>query len=150
MLNTFMPWDDFTWSARCLHDDQLEQQRNETLQIMHALLYGGSGSDEDPGVLMWQGHERALLAYQQAVCHEWSSVRGYPDDCWDKTRLIFLDVCVDPMATPLIPPVWMGNLDLHISHQSALLRINETHYRRHFPGIKTDHWFVWPVTKENN
>jgi hypothetical protein len=142
-----MPWDDFTWSARVLDDKRLGKQRVETLQIMQALAYGGSGWDNHPAVLMWEGYERALLAYQQAVCHEWSSVRGFQDTCWEKTRLIFLDVIVEPMATPLIPPPWMGNIELHISHQSNLLRKNEEYYRRHFPGITTDVPYVWPVTR---
>jgi hypothetical protein len=113
---------------------------------MHALLIGGGGGWENhPAKRMWEGYERALLAYQQAICHEWSSVRGFKDTCWDKTRLMFLDVVVDPMATPLIIPPWMGNVDFHISHQSNLLRKNERHYRKYFPGIRTDLPYIWPV-----
>lgn len=128
-----------------MDDEILSEQRLNILNTMQALLHGGSGWDDHPTVLMWEGHERALLAYQQAVCYEWSSVRGHEDNIWDSTRLMFLDIVVDPMATPLIPPSWMGDVDLHISHQSNLLRLNETYYRRHFPGIKKDHPYIWPV-----
>lgn len=141
-----MPFDDFAWSARCLDDITLGEQREHTLQIMNHLLYdGGGGFADHPAVKMWEGHERALLAYQQAVCQEWSSVRGFQDDFWDRTRLMFLDIVVDPMATPLIPPAWMGNVDFHISHQSDLLRKDEEYYRKYFPGIKTDHPLIWTV-----
>lgn len=140
-----MPFDDFTWSARCLSNETLEQQRADNLLIMSYLLDGKDRGEDLPVVNMWEGYERALLAYQQAVCREWSSVRGYPDQIWDQTRLMFLDVIIDPMATPLVPPAWMGDVDLHISHQSYLLRTNEEHYRKHFPGIKTDHPLIWPV-----
>jgi len=143
-MQTFMPWPEFDWSARCLNDRELGALRVDILKVMEALLHGGTGWDEHPAVLMWDGHERALLAYQQAVCCEWSSVRGYEDEYWDKTRLMFLDIVIDPMATPLIPPIWVGNEDFHISQQSALLRIDEDHYRRYFPGIKTDHPYIWP------
>ena len=144
-MQTLMPFDDFTWSVRCLDDDILSIQREDTLQIMHHLLIDGGGAIADnPAVRMWEGYERALLAYQQATCHEWSSVRGFEDRIWESTRFMFLDVVVDPMATPLIPPPWMGDVDFHISHQSRLLRINQEYYRKHFPGIRDDHEIVWP------
>lgn len=144
-----MPFDDFTWSARCLDNKRLGKQRVETLQIMHHLLIGGGGSWQNhPAVKMWEGYERALLAYQQAICHEWATVRGFQDSCWEKTSAIFLDVVINPMDTPLIPPPWMGWVDFHISHQSNLLRKDENHYRKYFPGIRSDHDYIWPVPKE--
>lgn len=141
-----MPFDDFVWSARALDDVRLGTQREDNIKIMNYLLIGGGGRwYNHPAVRMWEGYERALLAYQQAVCNEWSSVRGFQDDFWDRTRLMFLDVVIDPMAAPLVPPPWMGNVDFHISHQSNLLRQNEEHYRKWFPGIRTDHPYIWPV-----
>lgn len=140
----FMPFDDFTWSARCLDNPDLSVLRLDILRAMQSLSYGDTEWDNHPGVLMWKGHERALLAYQQAVCYEWTTERGQEDIYWDLTRSIFLYVTPDPMSMPLIPPCWMGNFDLHISHQSNLLRINEAHYRKHFPGIRTDHPYIWP------
>lgn len=150
MVNTFLPWPEFDWSARCLDNKRLGKQRVEVLQIMDALLHGGGGYYHHPATLMWAGYERALLAYQQAICYEWSSVRGFTDTCWDKTRLMFLDVIVDPMATPLILPAFIGDVDFHISHQSNLLRKDEAHYRKFFPGIRTDHEYIWPVRKNKD
>lgn len=144
MMQTYLPFTDFTWSARCLDTETLDQQRVDTYQIMRALL-GGQGDVNHPAALMWQGHERALLAYQQAFCHEWTTVRGNEDATWDKTRAVFLEHIPNPMAKPLIPPSWLGNVDFHISHQSNLLRKDETHYRPWFPGIRNDHIYVWPV-----
>lgn len=147
-MQTFLPWPEFEWSARTLDNKRLGKQRVETLQIMHHLLLGGGGSWQNhPAVKMWEGYERALLAYQQAICNEWSSVRGFADTCWDKTRLMFLDVVVDPMATPLIAPPWIGDVDFHISHQSNLLRKDPEHYRKFFPGIRDDHPYIWPSHK---
>ena len=148
-MQTFLPWPDFAWSAECLDDETLSEQRADVLQIMHHLLIdGGVVVSKDPAVQMWEGYERALLAYQQALCHEWSSVRGHEDEVWDNTRLMFLDIVIDPMATPLIPPPWLGDMDFHISHQSNLLRKNEEYYRPKFPGIRNDHPYIWPVKKE--
>ena len=142
-MQTFLPWPEFHWSAHTLDNKRLGKQRVETLQIMTALLHG-TGFVHHPAVKMWKGYERALLAYQQAICREWSSVRGFDDSCWDKTRLMFLDAVKDPMATPLILPAFIGNVDFHISHQSNLLRKDEQHYRKFFPGIRDDHDYIWP------
>ena len=152
-MYTFLPWPEFDWSARCLDNDTLSEQREDTLQIMHHLLIDGGGAvSGNPTVKMWEGYERALLAYQQAMCNEWSSVRGFEDRIWDSTRLMFLDVVVDPMATPLITPPWIGDVDFHIPHQSNLLRKDPEHYRKFFPGIRDDHPYIWPShkNKENN
>lgn len=144
-MQTFLPFSDFTWSARCLDQKRLGKQRVEAYQIMRALLTG-QGWVNHPATLMWEGHERALLSYQQAMCNEWVNERGFKDSCWDKTRTLFLDHIPNPMSKPLIPPVWLGNPDFHISHQSNLLRKDEEHYRPWFPGIRNDHIYVWPVS----
>lgn len=136
-----MPFDDFTWSARSLDRHTLGKQRADTLQVMYNLIHGDL---ERPVVQMWEGHERALLAYQQAVCYEWTAVHGFSDSYWDKTRIMFLDVVVDPMSVPLIPPSWMGNVNFHAANQSKLLRINPKHYSKQFPGMPNDIPFVWP------
>ena len=147
-MQLFLPWPDFAWSAECLDDETLREQRIVVQQIMHHLLIDGGGEvSEEPSLTVWEGYERALLAYQQALCHEWSSVRGHEDEIWDFTRSMFLDIVVDPMATPLIPPPWIGNVDFHISHQSALLRRNEAYYRPQFPGIRNDHAYVWMTVR---
>lgn len=149
-----MPFDDFTWSARTLSDDDIAQQMLDTQTIMYHLVYATYGWDNDhPAVSMWEGHERALLAYQQAMCSEWSLGRGHKDTagCWDTTRAMFLDVILDPMAAPLIPPAWMGNVDFHLSHQAYLLRKDNEFYRKKFPGNRTERELIWPVhpIKEN-
>lgn len=143
-IQTFLPFTDFHWSARCLDNETLDQQRVDTYQIMRALLRG-QGDVNDPAALMWHGHERALLAYQQAICNEWSTVRGNKDATWDKTRVLFLEHIPNPMTKPLVLPRWVGNVDFHISHQSNLLRKDEDHYRPWFPGIRNDHIYIWPV-----
>lgn len=148
-MQTFMPYDDFSWSARVLDDKRLGKQRVETMQIMQTIYLGAGGLARlnHPGVQMWVGYERALLAYQQAVCYEWTSVRGFNDTCWDKTRLVFLDANPDPMSIPLIPPPWMGNDEFHIMYQSKLMRKDKEHYSKWFPGMPDDIPFVWPNGK---
>lgn len=148
-MQTYLPFADFLWSARCLDDRTLSNQRIQNHDIMRALLTGEDHL-EDPAVLMWWGHEKALLAYHQAVCNEWVNNRGRVDAWWDATRLLFLEYNKEPTKLPMILPIWLGNPDFHISHQSDLLRRDEEHYRPWFPGIRTDHIPMWPVTKEIN
>lgn len=151
-MQTFMPFPSFEWSARCLDQKRLGKQRVENLQIMNVLLLNESGGwSNHPAVNMWRGYERALLAYQQAICSEWSFVRGFQDACWDKTRIVFLDtIGIEKLARiPLILPAWIGDVNFHISHQSNLLRKDEEHYRPWFPGIRNDHEYVWPKGKDN-
>lgn len=143
-LMTFLPFPEFHWSASVLDNKTLGAQRVETLQIMTILLLD-EGWVDNPAVKMWRGHERMLLAYQQAICNEWVNVRGFKDTFWDQTRILFLDMVKNPMAIPMIPPKWIGNVDFHISHQSNLLRKDEAHYRPQFPGIRNDHPYIWPV-----
>lgn len=148
-MQTYMPYDDFTFSARCLDQRRLGKQRVETMQIMQALYLGTGGPARvnHPATQMWRGYERALLAYQQAVCFEWTSERGFGDTCWDKTRLIFLDHNPNPMSIPLILPPWMGNVDFHIMYQSKLMRKNKPHYQKWFPDMPDDIPFIWPNGK---
>lgn len=143
-MQTYLPFVDFSWSARCLDDVTLSNQIQDTYLIMRALLTG-QGEVNHPVALMWHRHERALLAYQQVMCREISVVRGVEASMWDDTRLLFLDHIPNPTDLPLFPPAWLGNVDFHISHQSALLRKDEQHYRSWFPGIKTDHITIYPV-----
>lgn len=143
-LLTLLPFADFAWSARCFDDSTLAQQRQVVYEVMRALLTG-EGWVDHPVMLMWYDYENILLAYQQALCHEASTVRGQRDDWWDMTRLLFLEYFPDPTSKTFIVPVWMGDPDFHISHQSKLLTQNEAHYRPWFPGIRNDHIIKWPV-----
>lgn len=142
-IHIFVPFPDFVWSARCLDDIRLDTMRHDVYEIMRALLTN-EGLVDSPYASMWRGHERALLAYQQAICNEWINERGNEDTYWDKTRLLFLEHIPYPLSKPLILPYWLGNTDFHISHQSNLLRMDESHYCSWFPGIKNNHEYVWP------
>jgi hypothetical protein len=43
-------------------------------------------------------------------------------------------------------PPWLGDADLHRSHQSALVRKDPAHYRPFFPGVPDDMPYVWPAS----
>lgn len=47
-----------------------------------------------------------------------------------------------------IAPPWLGDAELHRSHQSALVRKDPTYYRQFFPDVPDDLPYVWPVTSK--
>lgn len=141
-MQTFLPYPEFRKSASALDRARLGKQRVETLQIMKTLVQGG-GWKNHPAVLMWRGHETALMYYQEAICAEWTS-RGYRDTCLEKTQEIYAEL--KGGGGPV--PSWLGNYHFHRSHQSNLLRKDSEHYGPMFPGVPDDLEYVWPVRNE--
>ena len=141
-MQTFLPYPDFAESARVLDRQRLGKQRVENLQIMKALTTG-EGWINHPATKMWRGHEDWLLVYQQAVCSEWTEVRGYKDTCWEKTRILFLEG--QPGGILNGPPTWLGNEDFHAAHRSNLLRKNPEWYGQFGWTEPDDLKYVWPV-----
>lgn len=86
-MQTFLPYADFTKSARVLDQRRLGKQRVEVLQVLHALDRRRPPSSwrRHPVVVMWFGYPFALCHYGQAICTEWIS-RGYRDACLDQVN----------------------------------------------------------------
>lgn len=136
-MQTFLPYADFTASARSLDRQRLGKQRVETLQILNALSNPSYGWQNHPAVKMWRGHAPALCNYGLAICAEWRK-RGYEDNTGPK---------IAAFATsdewPSLPQ-WLGYEPFHSSHRSNLLR-KDPHYYAQF------HWtdgpdlpYLWP------
>jgi hypothetical protein len=117
----------------------------EVLQILRALRIEGYGWQSHPAVMMWRGHVEALVAYAEACNADWEG-RGHRDT----TRLQILEFAPSVRDQPalaaagLLPP-WLGDDELHRSHQSALVRKNPEHYRRFFPNVPDDLPYLWPA-----
>ena len=146
-MQTFLPYEDFSESAKVLDRLRLGKQRVETFQIAKVVSGVSSGWKNHPAVLMWMGHPEALLAYQAAVCHEWTG-RGYLDTCLEKTfDVLGVDFVLQNELFLDLVPSWLGHPDLHISHQSNLLRKNESWYRQFFPDVSPGMPYVWPIQR---
>lgn len=121
-MQTFLPYERFATSARCLDRQRLGKQRGEVLQILSTLAYGNRWGNH-PAVLMWKGAERSLIYYGATICDEWIN-RGYKDTCREKI-VAFLQV---------FPSVerhwWLGDNRFHASHRAALLAKNYQHYKQ--------------------
>lgn len=142
-MQTFLPLESFVESARVLDRARLGKQRVENLQIMKALHDPAYGWQSHPAVGLWRGHECRLLAYQNAICDEWTG-RGYRDTCRDKTA----DVHFGSRACRTGPvPVWLGDAAFHLSHRSNLVRKDPERYGLLWPDVPADLPYVWPGAK---
>lgn len=135
-MQTFLPYEDYSASARVLDYRRLGKQRVEAWQILRALTGASRGWVNHPATKMWRGHEHQLALYGLAVCKEWVS-RGYADTLgtqfWEAlATLPYND-----------PPEWLPSVTK--SHQSNLVRKLPSHYAQIFTGVSADLPYVWPV-----
>ena len=138
VMQTFLPYEDFEQSARCLDRQRLGKQRVEAYQILRTLMGCTDGWKNHPAVKMWRGHEYQLWLYMLSMCREWIG-RGYQDTLMDR---IFLS----PDSFPDTRPSWLGDPSFHASHRSNLLRKNAQWYGQ-FGWVETpDLPYRWPTT----
>lgn len=81
------------------------------------------------------------MEYQDAVCDQWVKY-GYEDTCRMKTEMV-LNKYRKCVGRPLRPS-WLGDEQLHLSHQSNLIRKNPTFYLPIFGNVPAME-YVWPV-----
>lgn len=142
-IQTFLPYPDFAKTASVLDRQRLGKQRVEVLQIMNALCTPGYGWCNHPAVQMWHGYEYVLNLYSVSICDEWTS-RGYKDTCKRKTHDVIQAALADGYKVGWGLPPWLGDLQLHLSHQSNLVRKDPEFYGPLFPGVPSDLEYVWP------
>nr|WP_218910821.1 MSMEG_6728 family protein [Nocardioides thalensis] len=145
-----MPYPDFEASARALDQKRLGKQRVETIQVVRALTRPGYGWANHPAVLMWKGFEEALGRYGFTCCAVWTEL-GHGDSCALTIATDLRAAGVDTVrsqaelaAAGALPP-WLGDDELHRSHQSSLLRKDPEHYGPLFVDVADDLPYVWPV-----
>jgi hypothetical protein len=136
-MQTFLPYPDFSASARVLDNRRLGKQRVETLQILNALTNPSYGWRNHPAVKMWKGHEQLLALYGLEICREWIA-RGYKDTCLDKIQKFA------PADLITTQPAWLGDEPFHASHRSNLLRKEPAHYAQFQWTDGPDLPYVWP------
>lgn len=150
VIQTFLPYPDFVVSAKVLDYRRLGKQRVEALQILNTLLGISKGWSSHPAVKMWRGHELLLVEYGIAMCDEWIA-RGYKDTCRDKIIELGRKAVAELPAAESqerepqpAAPSWLGNKELHISHQSNLIRKDPIYYSPIFSGVPDNLPYVWP------
>lgn len=150
-MQTFLPYPDFNEVARTLDWKRLGKQRVEGKQIMMALGYlrnndlykiDKNGKRRKRGWLyhsatqMWVGYEYTLARYINTMILEWIA-RGY------KNTMPFYDL--DSYDKKV--PSWLEDKNIHISHQSNLVRKDKKYYSKFFPDVPNNLEYIWPLTK---
>jgi hypothetical protein len=165
-MQTFLPFESFTQSAACLDNKRLGKQRVECKQILQALqqgpyvmydvvlsqqVFGMPLTDSNtrykkrktawynhPATQMWKDSQLELCYYALAICEEWQK-RGFSDTLLD---YFYKQIQVLPFveAMPLL-----GNESFHQSHQSNLVRKDNSHYRKYFPTVPNNLPYIWSL-----
>lgn len=139
-MQTFLPYLDFTLSARCLDRQRLGKQRVEAKQIYLALTNPSYGWQSHPAVRMWRGWENHLARYGLAICDEWTR-RGYNDTLRD----FFLPRCVPTQLCDIYEVPAHFTPSFAASHRSNLLRKDPVWYSQFNWHESPDLPYVWPM-----
>lgn len=157
MILTWLPLPSFRDSVRALADEQLGPQRLHVLHIieyLHDVEVSDLPTDydrtdcmigDDPSLCksaaMWEGYEMQLLEYGLEACDEWASRKGKRDRLYEPL-MKHLDWATSETSKMEKPP-WFGDVNLHLSHQAALVRLDPTYYRSSFL-VDPERKLVWP------
>jgi hypothetical protein len=136
-VQTFLPYEDYALSARCLDQQRLGKQRIEARTIYNIITdnYHSTAWTNHPAVNMWRGYDESLGDYFNAISLEWIR-RGYTHTM----GFIKLD------RTFIEKPPWL-NIKLITSHRSNLLRKNPQWYKQYNWHVRDNIPYWWP-TKE--
>lgn len=134
-MQTFLPYSDFTKTAKILDYRRLGKQRVEARQILDIIINKKTGAwSNHPAVNMWRGYADALSHYGDCIIVEWIN-RGYRNNM----RLNYV--------IPKSFPPWLGDERFHLSHKSNLLRKAPEYYRKFWRGVSIDVPYFWPIQK---
>ena len=139
-MQTFLPYESFTRSARVLDQARLGKQRVETLQLLRGLVVPDYGWQRHPALLMWKGFVPALTAYGLAMTDEWIA-RGHADTVRDQ----ILEFAPSAGNGDVELPPWLGDEALHRSHRSNLIEKSPDVYGPLFPDTDAGMPYVWPA-----
>lgn len=129
----------FDLIAQTLDNKRLHKQALEGWQILMTLVQlDPDGNDRTPkgwvnhpAVLMWKGHESALLAYITAMVKEWRN-RGYQSSILEKAIKTYVQALRMNRTGLTGYPDWMRDPDrferVASSHRRALLAKNYAWY----------------------
>ena len=138
-MQTFLPYESFTESARVLDYRRCGKQRVEAMQLLQALAGDSKGWANHPAARMWRGYEHTLGAYALIMCKEWIE-RGYKDTCTEKILAL-----MDRFPKNENVPSFLGDEAFHASHRSNLLRKDPVYYGKFNWSETNDMPYIWPV-----
>lgn len=133
-MQTLLPYPDFSLSVCCLDNERLDKQCREALTIYQMIAEHKKGWNTEPICKMWSNYTSALAWYFNCAISTLNHKK------LNRAKFPMLDT-----GHPIIMPYWVGDAKFHRSHQSNLLRKNESWYRIWFgPHVPKNLDLVWP------
>lgn len=131
-----LPYPSFSHSVAVLDREHLGKQRFDCRQLLVALRAARQGRpmsyDHLPSLKLWRGHESALALYYTFAVNEWVA-RGYTnthitpyDENW--VRRAGEDAYLAESYEEVTLPRWVGDPELHASHQRWLMARDAAFY----------------------
>lgn len=152
MFQTWLPLPSFTDSVAHLKENHLGVQRLHVLELLEHFHdpeesqlpynYQKHALDDHPIVDMWRGYELQLCEYGLEVCEEWTRRKSRRIDPFYNKISLHLEWANTEEAY-MHKPNWFGDVDFHISHQAALLRLDNKWYSAYFKADPARS-VVWP------
>lgn len=140
-MQTFLPYSDFSKTARALDYRRLGKQRVETKQILMALTGESTGWVNHPATKMWRGYEFLLAYYGSVMSAEWKA-RGYVDNLLPYFTDKMFELTEQGKTFEKLP--WfVGCEAFHEAHRSNLLRKAPEFYSEIFSGTPSDLPYIW-------
>lgn len=143
-MQTFLPYENFYYSAIHLDRQRLGKQRVEGMQILKILLglakvnkHGNIAWRNHTVVRMWEGYEKHLIDYTLTIIQEWKD-RGYIDNLFD-----YVFSMRKLLNGKYQYPHFLGNKKFHLSHRRALLS-KDYEYYKYYWKLKPIQQYYYP------
>jgi hypothetical protein len=137
-MQTFLPYKDFTETAKALDSKRLNKQILECYQILNVLSNDDphAGWRNHPAVKMWRGSEKTLWGYAMTMLFEASS-RGIKTDTNEKNLRTAWRLGADNWGSEL--PAWytdeVAMKRLTITHKANLYKKDPIYYFDFFSSV---------------
>jgi hypothetical protein len=146
-MQVLLPYPNLRLSSHVLHRDDLSRQQSHALEILMRLAGRGrsSGRRFFAPVMLWEGHEPALLRYAEGVWRERCS-RGIEVTDPSPASPAAEDAYGLPAgwrSDPARVPDWVGLEKLHASHRALLLARRPAWYAQFAwiePAVRSAWW----------
>jgi len=140
-MQTFLPYEDFYKSLKCLDNKRLGKQRLEARQIITVLERSQANENNNiawrhhPAVKMWENSIPALCLYYNISLQLWAE-RGFQN-------IKLTPIPISPIG--ICSPHWLGYDKFHSSHRAALLHKYYNWYSRFNWEEQPKLDYFWPT-----
>lgn len=141
----WLPEPDERRSLSQLNNEHLNELRWHILELVetfHRISPGDSAlpdfyerhpliEADHPILEQFIGYEVWLIGYGMSACDEWQMRNGKRDPLYEALAH-HMDIEASTDEPDPARPNWFGSVEFHLSHQAALLRADETHYKAYY------------------